>query len=206
MTILKLAVGTASDRRRRGIARAEMEAQRTEEEARHSENRLRLVIGTIPTMAWSLLPDGTVDFVNQRWLEYTGLSLEEALADSMRIVHPEDVPRVMEKWRRDMAAGEQCEDDIRLRRADGEYRWFLVRTVPLRDEEGNIVKWYGTSTDITERKNAERALRESGVQLQALNANLRIKIAELEREIATLKSGKRDPERRKRQKRTDGGS
>ena len=206
MTILKLAVGTASDRRRRGIARAEMEAQRTEEEARHSENRLRLVIGTIPTMAWSLLPDGTVDFVNQRWLEYTGLSLEEALADSMRIVHPEDVPRVMEKWRTDMAAGEHCEDDIRLRRADGEYRWFLVRTVPLRDEEGNIVKWYGTSTDITERKNAEKALRESGVQLQALNANLRIKIAELEREIATLKSEKRDPERRKRQKRTDGGS
>jgi PAS domain S-box-containing protein len=159
-----------------------------EEALRQSENRLRLVIGTIPTMAWSLLPDGTVDFVNQRWLEYTGLSLEEALADSIRTIHPEDAPRVMEKWRRDMAAGEQCEYEIRLRRADGEYRWFLVRTVPLRDEQGNIVKWYGTSTDITERRNAENALRDFGVQLQALNANLRIKIAELETEIATLKS------------------
>jgi PAS domain S-box-containing protein len=201
MTIVKLAVGASSDRRRRGVARAQ--AKPTEEELQHSENRLRLVIGTIPTMAWSLLPDGTVDFVNQRWLEYTGLSLEEAVADSLRIVHPEDLPSVMEKWRRDMAVGEQCEYEMRLRRADREYRWFLVRTVPLRDEQGDIVKWYGTSTDINERKIAENALRDSGVQLQALNANLRIKIAELEREIATLKSEKRDPVR---QKRTDGGS
>src|SRR5882672_8145146 len=81
------AVGTRSDRRKRAIARASIEAERAEEEVRQSENRLRLVIGTIPTMAWSLLPDGAVDFVNQRWLEYTGLSLEEALADPMRTVH-----------------------------------------------------------------------------------------------------------------------
>ena len=166
------AVGTRSDRRKRAIARASIEAERAEEEVRQSENRLRLVIGTIPTMAWSLLPDGAVDFVNQRWLEYTGLSLEEALADPMRTVHPEDVPRVMEKWRTDMAVGDQCEYEIRLRRADGEYRWFLVRTVPLRNEQGNIVKWYGTSTDITERKSAENALRDSGVQLQALTRRL----------------------------------
>jgi PAS domain S-box-containing protein len=166
------AVGTRSDRRKRAIARASIEAKRAEEEVRQSENRLRLVIGTIPTMAWSLLPDGAVDFVNQRWLEYTGLSLEEALADPMRTVHPEDLPSLMEKWRADMAAGEQCEYELRLRRADGEYRWFLVRTVPLRNEQGNIVKWYGTSTDITERKHAENALRDSGVQLQALTRRL----------------------------------
>src|SRR2546430_15882661 len=85
------------------------------------------------TTLFRSLPDGAVDFVNQRWLEYTGLSLEEALADSMRTVHPEDAPRVMEKWRTDMAVGEQCEYELRLRRADGEYRWVLVRTVPLRD-------------------------------------------------------------------------
>jgi len=151
-----------------------------EEALRQGENRLRLVIGTIPTMAWSLLPDGAVDFVNQRWLEYTGLSLEEALADANRIVHPEDLPSVMEKWRRDMAVGEQCEYEIRLRRADGEYRWFLVRTAPLRDEQGNIVKWYGTSTDITERKNSENALRDSGAQLQALTRRL-VELQESER-------------------------
>jgi len=177
MTIVKLAVGTLSNRRKRAIARAAVEA---EEALRQGENRLRLVIGTIPTMAWSLLPDGAVDFVNQRWLEYTGLSLEEALADANRIVHPEDLPSVMEKWRRDMAVGEQCEYEIRLRRADGEYRWFLVRTAPLRDEQGNIVKWYGTSTDITERKNSENALRDSGAQLQALTRRL-VELQESER-------------------------
>src|SRR5260370_28824389 len=75
------AVGAPSDRRKRAIARASIEAERAEEEVRQSENRLRLVIGTIPTMAWSLLPDGAVDFVNQRWLEYTGLSLEEARSE-----------------------------------------------------------------------------------------------------------------------------
>jgi two-component system, NarL family, sensor histidine kinase UhpB len=180
MTMVKLAVGAPSDRRRRAIARVAMEAKHAEEELQQSENRLRLVVGTIPTMAWSLLPDGAVDFVNQRWLEYTGLSLEEALADSIHTVHPEDLPRVMEKWRTDMAVGEQCEDDIRLRRADGEYRWFLVRTVPLRNEQGNIVKWYGTSTDITERKNAENALRDSGAQLQALTRRL-VELLESER-------------------------
>src|SRR5439155_1419476 len=121
-----------------------------------------------------------VDFVNQRWLEYTGLSLEEALANATRTVHPEDLPGVMEKWRTDMAAGEPCEDEMRLRRADGEYRWFLVRTVPLRNEQGNIVKWYGTSTDITERKKAENALRDSGVQLQALTRRL-VELQESER-------------------------
>ena len=142
------------------MARVAIEAKRADEALRQSEDRLRLVIDTIPTMAWSLLPDGTVDFVNQRWLEYTGLSLEEALANSTRTVHPEDLPRVMEKWRTDMAVGKPCEDEMRLRRADGEYRWFLVRTVPLRNEQGNIVKWYGTSTDITELQALARRLVE----------------------------------------------
>ncbi len=129
--------------------------------SRQKEDHLRLVIDTIPTMAWSVLPDGAVDFVNQRWLEYTGLSLEEALEGSTRTVHPEDLPSVMGKWSVDMAAGEPCEYEMRLRRADGKYRWFLVRTVPLRDELGNIVKWYGSSTDIEDRKQSERALKES---------------------------------------------
>src|SRR5207302_9143117 len=100
-----------------------------------------------------------VDFVNQRWLEYAGLSFEEALKEPTRTVHPEDLPRVMEKWLADLAAGEPSEDEMRLRRADGEYRWFLVRTAPLRDEHGNLVKWYGTSTDIEDRKRAETQSR-----------------------------------------------
>src|SRR5207302_3578698 len=100
-----------------------------------------------------------VDFVNQRWLEYAGLSFEEALKEPTRTVHPEDLPRVMEKWLADLAAGEPSEDEMRLRRADGEYRWFMVRTAPLRDEQGNIVKWYGLSIDIEDRKRAESRSR-----------------------------------------------
>src|SRR5258706_974765 len=146
------------------MARVAIEAKRNEEEiqalSRQKEEHLRLVIDTIPTMAWSILPEGAVDFVNQRWLEYTGLSFEKALEEANHTVHPEDLPSVMDKWLVDMPAGKPSEYEMRLRRADGEYRWFLVRTVPLRDEQGNIVKWYGTSTDIEDRKRAQDALCE----------------------------------------------
>ena len=159
------------------MARVAIEAKGKEEEiqalSRQNEDRLRLVIDTIPTMAWSVRPDGTVDFVNQRWLEYTGLSSEGALEEATHTVHPEDLPRVMEKWSVDMAAGEPYVGEVRLRRADGEYRWFLVRTVPLRDEQGNIVKWYGTSTDIEDRKRAEDALRESEEKFRQFADNVR---------------------------------
>jgi len=120
-----------------------------------------MVIDTIPAMAWSVLPDGTIDFLNQRWLDYAGLSLKQYVKDPMQVIHPEDTPRILAKWRGDMAAGRPYEDEMRLRRADGEYRWFLIRTVPLRDEHANIVKWYGTSTDIEDRKQAEDTLRRN---------------------------------------------
>ena len=137
------------------------ERKQSEVAIRKSERQLRLAIDTIPAMAWTLLPDGTLDFVNRRWLEYTGLSLKEAIEQPMRTMHPEDVPRALEKWARDRAAGRSFEDEMRLRRADGEYCWFLVRTVPQFDEQGNILKWYGTSTDVEDRKRAEEALRET---------------------------------------------
>lgn len=135
--------------------------ERVEAEAavRRSEEHLRLVIDTIPVMAWTVRPDGVVDFLNQRWLDYAGLSLEEYVNDPTGPIHPEDVPRVIEKWRTRMAAGKSYETEMRLRRADGEYRWFLVRTEPLRDEQGTIVKWYGVSTDIEDRKRAELEAR-----------------------------------------------
>jgi PAS domain S-box-containing protein len=129
------------------------------EDLKRAEDRIRLVINTIPVMAWTVRRDGVVDFVNQRWLDYTGLSLEEEIEDPTRAVHPEDLPRIMKKWLADMAAGEPSEDEMRLRRADGEYRWFLVRTAPLRDEQGNLVKWYGVSIDIEDHKRAESQSR-----------------------------------------------
>src|SRR5437588_11011522 len=139
---------------------------------RESEDRLRLIIDTVPTMAWTVRPDGAVDFINKRSLSYAGLSLEEELAEPTCTIHPEDLARVMEKWQADMSAGEPYEDEMRLRRADGTYRWFLVRTVPLRDDLGNIVKWFGTSTEIEDRKQAEDALRCSFDELRALAARL----------------------------------
>jgi PAS domain S-box-containing protein len=148
------------------------ERKRAEDALRRSEDHLRRVIDTIPTMAWSRQPDGIVDFLNQRWRDYTGRTLKEEIEEQMRTVHPEDIPRVMAKWLADMAAGEPSEDEIRLRRADGEYRWFLVRTAPLRDEFGRIIKWYGVSTDIDDRKRAGEQLKMTSAQLRALSARL----------------------------------
>jgi PAS domain S-box-containing protein len=148
--------------------------------SRQEEEHLRLVIDTIPTMAWTVRPDGALDFVNRRWQEYTGVSLEEARENSTGTVHPEDLPRALEKWFVDIATGEPYEDEMRLRRADGEYRWFLIRIVPLRDEQGNIVKWYGTGTDIEDRKQAGDALLRSTAELQALSRQL-VELQETER-------------------------
>src|ERR1700693_3089042 len=148
-------------------------------ERMEAEDRIRLIIDTIPMMAWSVRPDGAVDFVNQRWLEYTGISLEEEIEEPTRAVHLEDLPRVMERWLADIAARRSSEDEMRLRRADGVYRWFLVRTAPLLSKEGNLVKWYGAAVDIEDRKRAEQALRASEQEQR--------RIAEqLERERARL--------------------
>ncbi len=141
------------------------ERKEAENKLRQSERELRLSIDTIPAMAWIILPDGTLDFINQRWREYTGLSLQEALKNSNATVYPEDLPKVLEHWEKDMAAGRPFEDEMRLRRADGEFRWFLVRTAPLFDEHGKIVRWYGTSTDIEDLKRAEEALLETQAAL-----------------------------------------
>ncbi|HYR33073.1 MAG TPA: PAS domain-containing protein [Burkholderiales bacterium] len=154
--------------------------KRVEETRRDSEDHLRLVINTIPATAWSLGPDGALEFVNQRWLEYSGLSLEQAIAEPTRVMHPEELPAIMAKWSAAIAAGQPYEGEMRLRRADGEYRWFLVRTVPLRDEQGRIVKWYGTSTEIEDRKRAEERLRQAAEELQALSRRL-VALQEAER-------------------------
>ena len=138
----------------------------------NSEDSLRLIIDTIPVMAWTVRPDGAVDFINKRWQSYTGISLEEGLKEPTGTIHPEDLERVIERWAADMATGEPYEEEMRLRRADGAYRWFLVRTVPLRDHLGKIVKWFGTSTEIEDRKQAEDALRGSLDELRALAARL----------------------------------
>jgi PAS domain S-box-containing protein len=131
-----------------------------------SEDRLRLVIDTIPAHAWSARPDGSVDFINQRLLEFFGRSMEDILGWGWgSLVHPDDLARVVGEWQAAVATGEPMESEARLRRMDGEYRWLLIRNVPLRDTPGNIVSWYGTAIDIEERHRAEDALRQSEAYL-----------------------------------------
>jgi PAS domain S-box-containing protein len=138
------------------------ERERADEALRQSDDRLRLVIDTIPVLVWSKLPDGSADFLNQRFRQYTGLSVEEGLGEGwLEAIHPEDPASSLNEWRTAFVAGRPFEFEARLRRADGEYRWFLFRGEPLRSEVGKIVKWYGTTTDIEDRKQAEWSLQEA---------------------------------------------
>jgi PAS domain S-box-containing protein len=127
-------------------------------EIKDSENRLRTIIDTIPALAWSARPDGSAEFFNRRWLDYAGLSAEEASDWGWTVaLHPEDRDRLMDYWRHLLASGEAGESEARLRRFDGEYRWFLFRAGPLRNDSGKIVQWCGTNTDVEERKRADGA-------------------------------------------------
>src|SRR5260370_19242985 len=150
-------VGAVMDVTEQHQARADLE--KAFDEIKKSQDRMRLVIDTIPSMVLSILPDGSVDFVSQSWVDYHGLTLEDVARQGWEVViHPEDFAESICKWRAALMAGKPYEHELRARRADGEYRWFLSRAVPLRDELVNIVKWYGTSTDIEDRKQAEMLL------------------------------------------------
>ena len=135
------------------------ERKRAQDAAIRSERELRNVIETMPAIAWSALPDGSNTFTNRRWVEYTGLSAELAAGSGWQVaVHPDDVQQHISKWQTSLATGELFENELRLRRANGEYRWHLARGLPLRDDEGQILKWHGTLTDIEDRKRAETLL------------------------------------------------
>src|ERR1700751_260456 len=139
------------------------------DELKNSERKLRQVIDTIPTLAWSILPDGSNEFLNKRWHEYTGLSPEESHGSGWQsAIHPEDRVPLLEKWQGLLSSGEPGEMEARLRRYDGVFRWFLMRVEPLRDETGKIVKWYGTCTDIETLKETEAKLREDERELRRI--------------------------------------
>ena len=139
-----------------------MESVRHGFEGPGDEQDIRLVVDTIPTLAWSAGPDGSADFFNQRWLDYTGLSAKQALGWGWQVaIHPDDLPRMGETFREALNSVKPFEVEGRFRRFDGEFRWFLFRGSPLRDRSGKVAKWYGTNTDLEERKRAEDALRKS---------------------------------------------
>src|ERR1700680_1488968 len=130
---------------------------------------IRLVVDTLPTLGWSADPDGSADFFNQRWLDYTGLSAKQALGSGWEVaIHPDDLPRILETFREALNSVKPYEVEGRFRRFDGEFRWFLFRASPLCGESGKVVKWYGTNTDIEDRKRAEDALRSHEENLRLL--------------------------------------
>jgi PAS domain S-box-containing protein len=133
------------------------------------ESHLRAIIDSIPTQIWSARSDGTVDFINRRWLDYTGLSAEQALGRGWTVaVHQDDHTRLLECMESIVESGASHETEVRLRRVDGEYRWFLFQGHALDDGNGRIVGWCGTNTDIDHRKRAEDLLRASEEQFRAI--------------------------------------
>ena len=133
---------------------------------RTSERRLQQIIGTIPGLVWTAAADGAGTFANQHYLDYVGFSAEDALGRGWATaVHPDDLERVANAWTSMLETGRGGDVEARIRRADGQYRWFLFRTNPLYDDAGNLTQWFGINTDIDDRKRAEEKLREAQAEL-----------------------------------------
>src|SRR5262249_46040728 len=150
-----------------------IERKRAEEALRASERNLAAIIDTIPTTAWTTRPDGYCDFLNQVWLDYVGVPAEQAQGWGWaEAIHPEDREKLVAEWQSCLASGTPVDTEARIRRFDNSYRWFMIRANPLRDESGNILKWYGTCIDIEDRKRAEEALRARELDARSLLDNM----------------------------------
>ena len=142
---------------------------RRNDESAATENALRRAADTTPAIIHTARPDGYLDYFNRGWLEFFGKSLEEVCGWRWtESVHPDDVDGIVQKWRAALASGEPFEAEARVRRADGTYRALLHRKEPLHDERGNIVKWFGSSIDIEDRKRAEEKVREQETELRQI--------------------------------------
>jgi formate hydrogenlyase transcriptional activator len=131
--------------------------------------RLQTVIDTVPSFLWTSFPDGSKEFLNRRWYEYTGLTLEQGKGWGWKVVvHPDDLDQLVREWRALLDAPKPGELETRIRRYDGEYRWFLIRVIPQFDVEGNVVRWFGSNTDIEDRKRAETKLLEDERELRRI--------------------------------------
>lgn len=161
------------------LQQREAERAQADEALRASEERFRTLANAAPIVIWTAAPDGAITFANDRWYEYTGLTPEENARHWPELVlHPDDRERCLTEWSRSLQTGAEYEIEVRNRRRDGEYRWFITRAVPARDGRGQITAWFGTTTDIHERKQAEesrRLLAEAGHLLsQPLDYSVRL--------------------------------
>src|SRR5271157_2208128 len=152
-------------------------------QVQQQEHKFREAIETIPAMAFTALPDGSRTFVNRRWVEYTGLTVEHAAGLGWQaVIHPDDLKRALEKWRASVATGRSMEYEARGRSGDGEYRWFLIRAVPMLDKRGSILQWYGVMIDIEDRKRAEQ--EREGLQADLAHVNRVSMMGELTASLA----------------------
>ncbi len=153
------------------------ERKQAQLELRESEQSYRFLSESIPQIVWSCNPQGECEYISQRWVEYTGKTIAEAKNFGwLNVLHPEDVESVTHIWHKSLTSGELYEAEMRYRRCDGIYRWFLVRALPMKDEQGQVLKWFGTNTDIHERKQIEAITcdilqREQTARAEAETAN-----------------------------------
>jgi two-component system CheB/CheR fusion protein len=136
--------------------------RRAEDASRESERRFRFLAESIPSVIWTAAADGTITYVNERWLEYTGLTPEQNARNWPELVlHPDDYQRCAERWTRALREGTEYEIEVRNRRRDGAYRWFVTRAVPLKDPAGRVLSWFGVTTDVHDLKEMQEQLREA---------------------------------------------
>jgi PAS domain S-box-containing protein len=146
------------------------ELQKAEQALRESEARFRILAESMPNFVWTCLPEGGCDYLSRQWLEYTGIPEAEQLGFGwLNQVHPDDRDRLLSEWRKVVERKEPLDAEFRIRRHDGEWRWFKTRAVAVRDEKGHITKWYGSNTDIEDLKRSERALRDSEARYKLLS-------------------------------------
>ena len=152
-----------------GVSRDVTEERRAEERVRESEEMFRQLAESIPQLAWTTDAEGSIFWYNQRWYDYTGTTLDEMKGWGWQSVHdPDELPRVLEKFKAHIASGEPWEDTFPLRGADGKFRWHLSRARPMRDAQGDIVRWFGTNTDISAQRDMEQSLRASERRFRSL--------------------------------------
>lgn len=169
---------------------AAIERARAEEALKESDKRFQSIANLVPDLLWESDPDGSTNWYNQRWLEYTGQRFEQATGWGWtKSIHPDDREASAERYTETVDAGRPLQQEHRIRRSDGEYRWFMVSTSPVIGENGRVVKMYGAATDIHERRHAEDALRESELQYRArLESQVKDRTAELHQNRTLLRS------------------
>ena len=147
---------------------------------------LRAFIDSIPAFAWSVRPDGSAEFVNRWCQDYTGLSGDQVYGGRKSILHPDEMEEFEKWWQGLMNSGKPGRAELRLRRFDGEYRWFQISAAPVRDEQGNVIRWHGISIDIDDRKRAEQKLRQNEEDLRTIIDAIRQAVVVLAPDGTTL--------------------